>query len=51
MHIRKNFPDYELIRIEDTITDSTKISQEIENDLKLRQEIESIKQRLYINNI
>lgn len=28
-----------------------KISQEIENDLKLRQEIESIKQRLYINNI
>lgn len=31
MHIRKNFPDYELIRIEDTITDSTKISQEIES--------------------
>ena len=28
-----------------------KISQEVENDLKLRQEIESIKQRLYINNI
>lgn len=28
-----------------------KISQEIENDLKLRQEIEAIKQRLYINNI
>jgi chromosomal replication initiator protein len=28
-----------------------KISQEIENDLKLRQEIESIKQRLYINSL
>ena len=28
-----------------------KIAHEIENDLKLKQEIESIKQRLYINNI
>jgi chromosomal replication initiator protein len=28
-----------------------KIAHELENDLKLKQEIESIKQRLYINNI
>lgn len=28
-----------------------KISQEIENDLKLKQEVELIKQRLYINNV
>jgi chromosomal replication initiator protein len=28
-----------------------KISKEIENDLKLKQEIEMIKQRLYINNV
>ena len=29
----------------------TKILNEIENDLKLKQEIELIKQRLYINNV
>ena len=28
-----------------------KISREIDNDMKLKQEIESIKQRLYINNV
>jgi chromosomal replication initiator protein len=28
-----------------------KISREIENNLKLRQEMELIKQRLYINNV
>jgi len=29
----------------------TKIASEIENDLKLKQEIEAIKQRMYINNV
>jgi len=29
----------------------TKIQNEIEKDAKLRQELEAIKQRLYVNNI
>ena len=29
----------------------TKIQNEIENDAKLKQELEAIKQRLYVNNI